>query len=296
MSREYVYKDLPGDGAAPQIRVLRLQPDPDFAAPLRLTLNTVLLIEHSAIPYEALSYVWGHAASRCNVLIDGSILPITDSLNLALKYLRYASKERTLWVDAVCINQKNIREKSSQVSMMRNVYQNAAKVIVWLGGPDPQIINALTFLSKLTKEEYPYISAGELSSFPHDDVKHFFESPWWTRVWTMQELYMARRELTFECGHTHLSETPIDKIQKALELVQIPLRFRLHHFLGACLWPYPQEWQWIIRASCGRRATVPHDHVYGILGMLDRIPDNLSCPDYSLPVSEVYQAATIHLL
>lgn len=38
-----------------------------------------------------------------------------------------------LWVDAICIDQKNLREKESQVSMMDSVFGGAEKVVVWLG-------------------------------------------------------------------------------------------------------------------------------------------------------------------
>jgi hypothetical protein len=47
--------------------------------------------------------------------------------------VREKDKNRTLWVDAICINQQDIRERGCQVEMMGDVYSKAARVLVWLG-------------------------------------------------------------------------------------------------------------------------------------------------------------------
>ncbi|TGJ88463.1 hypothetical protein E0Z10_g335 [Xylaria hypoxylon] len=39
-----------------------------------------------------------------------------------------------LWVDAVCINQSDISERGKQVVLMEQVYRNASKTVVYLGG------------------------------------------------------------------------------------------------------------------------------------------------------------------
>lgn len=38
-----------------------------------------------------------------------------------------------LWIDAICINQRSIAERSVQVMHMGEVYTKAASVIAWLG-------------------------------------------------------------------------------------------------------------------------------------------------------------------
>jgi hypothetical protein len=38
-----------------------------------------------------------------------------------------------LWIDAICINQKNADEKQAQVPLMGEIYANATEVMVWLG-------------------------------------------------------------------------------------------------------------------------------------------------------------------
>ena len=58
---------------------------------------------------------------------------VTENLSLALKALRYPDKKRTLWVDALCINQDNIFDRNQQVQSMRHIYARASCVLIWLG-------------------------------------------------------------------------------------------------------------------------------------------------------------------
>jgi hypothetical protein len=53
--------------------------------------------------------------------------------------LRLAGSARM--VDAVCINQEDIEEKSNQVSMMNEIYSRCSTVCIWLGAPlDPSLV------------------------------------------------------------------------------------------------------------------------------------------------------------
>ncbi|KAF4536067.1 Heterokaryon incompatibility protein [Lasiodiplodia theobromae] len=83
--------------------------------------------------YEALSYTWGDQSTGTLISFNGLLLPIAPNLCSALLHLRLPDRPRTLWIDAVCINQLDNEEKSMQVQMMREIYQEASKVIVWLG-------------------------------------------------------------------------------------------------------------------------------------------------------------------
>lgn len=38
-----------------------------------------------------------------------------------------------IWVNAICVNQSNLQEKNAQVTSIRDIYANAAKVVAWLG-------------------------------------------------------------------------------------------------------------------------------------------------------------------
>ena len=67
------------------------------------------------------------------VSIDKHDLPVTASLHAALLRLRNRSIERIIWVDAVCINQQDLKEREQQVHSMAKIYGKAKRVIVWLG-------------------------------------------------------------------------------------------------------------------------------------------------------------------
>jgi hypothetical protein len=106
--------------------------------------------------YEALSYVWGDplALVSCVYIVDSTTtstslerslhgshnrahkpysLPITANLRCALIRLRHPELPRRLWVDAICINQKDLGERSSQVGMMTKIFGQAARVVAHLG-------------------------------------------------------------------------------------------------------------------------------------------------------------------
>lgn len=83
--------------------------------------------------YEAISYVWGDPESTETIYCNGLQLKITVNLAHGLRHIRYVSKARTLWADAICIDQNNAKERGHQVQLMANIYTNAREVRVWLG-------------------------------------------------------------------------------------------------------------------------------------------------------------------
>lgn len=130
------------------VRILELHPG---------TLNDALRCKfHYAnlrqlhMGYEALSYVWGDpedhkydditgtwsktiATIKCNEYTK----QITPNLNIALRHIREQSKPVYLWVDALCINQEDDRERGHQVTLMGSVYRNAERVVIWVRKPGP---------------------------------------------------------------------------------------------------------------------------------------------------------------
>ncbi|KAF2822592.1 HET-domain-containing protein, partial [Ophiobolus disseminans] len=85
--------------------------------------------------FEALSYVWGKPVFAARILCNSQVVHITPSLYQALKRVRLATTLRTVWADALCINQQDAAERSRQVQLMQHIYRDARRVLVWLG-PD----------------------------------------------------------------------------------------------------------------------------------------------------------------
>ena len=61
--------------------------------------------------YEALSYAWGGSDKPRSISINKQNFAVTENLYAALLRLRDRSLERILWIDAICIDQKNLKEK-----------------------------------------------------------------------------------------------------------------------------------------------------------------------------------------
>ncbi|KAM0417359.1 hypothetical protein ACHAPT_012675 [Fusarium lateritium] len=89
-----------------------------------------------SLRFEALSYVWGFMENAEEALVEQpsgfATLAIGQNLTSALRHLRYEKTGRTLWVDAVCINQSDLEERAAQVLRMADIY-STSWVIAWLG-------------------------------------------------------------------------------------------------------------------------------------------------------------------
>jgi hypothetical protein len=129
----YRYSSLmPGNDS---IRLLRLIPNRDETADIQCELFEYSLqnsCEETHL-YDALSYVWGNPHEQLPIFIHEHSFDVTVNLHAALLRLRNHSIERILWVDAICINQTDSKEKGQQIQSMAKIYGYANRVIVWLG-------------------------------------------------------------------------------------------------------------------------------------------------------------------
>jgi len=116
------------------IRLLRLHPTEDESEAIHCDLHRFSLDESiGPLPrYGALSYVWGHLNKSQPIFVNGYHFEVTKNLHGALSSLRHRSIE-WLWIDAICINQKDKDERGHQVRSMAKIYGKAHRVIVWLG-------------------------------------------------------------------------------------------------------------------------------------------------------------------
>src|ERR1700712_2482196 len=109
-----------------EFRILHLLPGKTRNG-LRCELQSAQL--DSPPSYEALSYTWGDPKAKETILCNGKKLEIGKSLSSALHTLRYTDRKRTLWIDAVCINQEDKQEKNIQVPLMCDIYRQADRVV-----------------------------------------------------------------------------------------------------------------------------------------------------------------------
>ncbi|KAK4168327.1 heterokaryon incompatibility protein-domain-containing protein [Cladorrhinum sp. PSN259] len=205
-----------------QIRIFELEPD-DPSAPIvgRLVPQAI-----DGEQYEALSYVWGDQRERRELVVSGSILSVTVNLHGALKAFRHpksTGKKRRLWADALCINQEDLRERTSQVELMGRIYSQANCVLSWLGweegeeghrhtlaairfihdfmeDPEASINEARILLHHGPDVTLPPLSEDDQRRFQEqapkwESVKVFFEIEYFHRTWIVQELGLARKAI-----------------------------------------------------------------------------------------------------
>lgn len=196
--------------AGDAVRILHLEPANDFHSPLRGFMtqqqSTYESMEPDGCSYSAVSYTWGDPTLSRKLLLrrktKWSLLPITKNADLLLRYIRDTRKETPLWIDGVCLNQGDQGEKAQQVPLMGQIYAHANRVHIWLG--DEEIEDAQQALSLIRTIEIK--EGGMLYPWTDDFLclERFFNRPWFTRRWVVQETFFAH-DAIFHCGHHTIS-------------------------------------------------------------------------------------------
>jgi hypothetical protein len=337
-----------GDVLGPRhIRLLHLLPATDINGPIESRLEVVLLEQNPV--YEALSYCWGDSTTLQEIKCNHHGFQVTESLFCALQHLRNEHSERTLWIDAICINQKDLQERQSQVLLMKDIYTKSERVVIWLG-PDPasdgvnhlfELIQTVPNLPspQLSKKERAFFEMnvaeadrwhqGEETASSGDPAKKDFvvphrvikgavailNRPWWSRVWTVQEMVLAPSAIIM-CGNLVATSSNVqhtcnnvlmhtvsnafdtgddDGVGDLGDLMSDPdgklyiASVRLHRSsntkteLGAVL----QLHRWL-------KAKDPRDKVYGSLGIATSTYGIE--PDYTVSTVECYTRAAFNII
>ncbi|KIN07112.1 hypothetical protein OIDMADRAFT_109868, partial [Oidiodendron maius Zn] len=177
------YEYQPLDTNKPSIRLLKI-----LKGNLGDDIQCELIegwIEES-IPYDALSYTWGNTRKPATITVDGTAMDITLNAYEALQQIRSKYESRYLWIDAICINQDDHKERGYQVLQMGHIYRNAERVVIWLGEGTKEtdlIMDSMKPLHQIfTKKEAGCYEGMELLS----------SRPWFRRIWILQEIANAR--------------------------------------------------------------------------------------------------------
>lgn len=96
----------------------------------------------SAPPYNAIPYAWGELSTRHAITINDFRLPVRQNCFHALRQTRLHYPNDHVWIDAICINQLDLEEKSAQVAMMGGIYSKASPVLACIGPSDDFIRTA----------------------------------------------------------------------------------------------------------------------------------------------------------
>lgn len=178
-------------------------------------------------PYISLSYSWGSNPENESIVINGKTFSITSSLKTALQNIRAVrNAPLPLWIDQICIDQKNDVEKGYQVKQMDQIYQHASSNLVWLGVGTTQSNRAFDMVRIMTREmpkEWDHLHSTIKNSHRHEslDKDTFSIEDWkafeitfqkrslWSRIWIVQELILANT-VEFQCGSRVLQWNAIE--------------------------------------------------------------------------------------
>ncbi|KAJ9667864.1 hypothetical protein H2201_002050 [Coniosporium apollinis] len=278
--------------------------------------------------FQALSYAW-EGDVTCNELqTPDGLMSITASLSQALCNLRSPRHAGLIWADAICINQHNNQEKSHQVRRMRDIYQKATQVMVYLGDEtvfDRSGMAALHMVRNIdfgnggpTHPFAPLVGYGDPQHPGWKAVRRLFQCPWFRRVWVVQEFVVATR-VRFVFGRRELDwQFVFESVAKA-NLVgltggllrdftkanpwELGITDRgMRSFLTMCQLrrEYHRGKRWslfeLATQFASNEASRARDHLFGLLGLAEDGDDPALEPDYNEPLESIVRRCTLHFI
>lgn len=321
----YEYEQL--DRQRKQIRLLTLQPGSGNAI-LSCTLATAFLDTPASPHYETISYVCGDQTIKATINLHGSQVNVPATAEAALRRLRRTDRPRVLWIDAICIDQENKAERGHQVGIMYEVYSKTSHNCIYLGPDNGNMTKVVRSMDAMLRE----ISAVSMDRADFDEIFYtnfkrgtrsdvlfsihiaqsglleFFENPWFTRLWVVQEAALSRTS-TYYRGQVHLPRR--DVLQVAAWLLsssaQLPSMTdaqlsgiaNASRMLSAAQHPYRGRWTlWEVLVMFAElESSDRRDAVFALIALWQMcsqtsvLPATLR-PDYTLSVSEVFTSAS----
>jgi hypothetical protein len=264
--KPYRYQRLPN--GSQQIRLLKLRHSVLYGMQYDICTFTL----DRAPEYVALSYMWGAPTPTFDFIFhEEKSIRIRQNLH---KFLSIYRDEGYLWVDQICIDQSNVRERNQQVALMSKIYEGAVYVIAWLG-----LDSGASNLKPLDEEARLNISR-ELTF----DI---LTDPYFSRLWVVQEFMLARNvDFMFQDGRI-----PALQLDQIIDIVSAgrkhfnkkTLRLdRLMHYNHREGLPL----QGCLGLFCGNHCGDPRDKVYGMMGLVEK--SQCLQIDYSKSTHEVY--------
>ncbi|KAK7733769.1 protein phosphatase regulator [Diaporthe eres] len=213
------FQHTPLDRSKECIRLLRFVDRPPSSEQDHFVLETYDIA--TAPRFVALSYTWGYHKAKYDIIVNGSLLAISENLWVALKALRSffrndvvipnksgeCEDERValprnllqengyplMWIDAICIDQSDDLEKNHQVNMMGSIFTTAGCVISWLGEEADNSRCAMRAIRATTHTRHS-----------SDEVKQAMDAfawrAYWRRMWIIQEFILAQNVVIL-CGY-----------------------------------------------------------------------------------------------
>lgn len=181
--------------------------------------------------YCALSYTWGPPTEEAKrngmtaerskfIICNGRIEPVTENLFQFLLFVgvrgRAGEEPKSIWIDAICINQDDQHERSQEVLKIARIYSSATHTLAWLGNADQytnDAVELITAIAKANCEKFRSLPLDlrcmsrllerEVTQEHIDAMMSYFGRTYFSRVWIFQEVVASRVCIVF-CGHLGL--------------------------------------------------------------------------------------------
>lgn len=218
---EQAYEYLPLSTPT-SIRVLNLHPCAANSEDKQLHCTIEEVSLGSDPVFQAISYTWGENLFPCTLLCGSDTIKITQNLHDALQNFRQPDEELRIWIDAICINQSDTKEKSHQIPLMEEIYRKASNVLIWLGTESEGSMEVMKYLthigSKFLERGGPILEPkveqhceehGAANKLLWEEVYSDTEMTkktdviwtrsWFSRRWIIQEVAFAKQAVLY-CG------------------------------------------------------------------------------------------------
>ncbi|KAK5100735.1 hypothetical protein LTR24_000881 [Lithohypha guttulata] len=211
------------DECRKQIRLLVVSPGSHDTI-VACDIKICSLFDEGHPRYEAVSYAWSHVKGEGVILVSGDRTIVPAATEEALRNLRYLDRPRTLWLDAICIDQENTEERNQQVALMHEIYKKTTRTVVWLGKADESTVGAIDTIKlihnqmcaetdygkKLREVLYGQANIFQYSTTPLPEgcdftaLRSFLRRTWFGRLWVVHEVALGPCGIVY-CGEHEIS-------------------------------------------------------------------------------------------
>ncbi|KAH7354715.1 heterokaryon incompatibility protein-domain-containing protein [Rhexocercosporidium sp. MPI-PUGE-AT-0058] len=280
--------------------------------------------------YDALSYRWGNPECTQRIKVDEQWTCVTDNLYAALIRLRRENEKRTIWIDQLCIDQLNMGEKVEQIRLMRQIYSNCNRCLIWMDEIHDDVsqadaessLDVLSWMADSSLPVPPCLASTSTFQGPIYALKSIGvdDHPWWERIWTVQEVILPSNKVFLwgslqlpwntltRCTKVWTSNGPPGELHKLVSRNHTPdLTDIIERTMGwlfcNVIWingahAGQEEPVQVFMKWRGRKASEPRDKIFGLLGLLPSAMElryTKQC-DYETPTEEVYCAFMLDMI
>ncbi|KAJ9613100.1 hypothetical protein H2200_003041 [Cladophialophora chaetospira] len=263
-------------------------------------------LSDDSLKYEAISYTWGDPGDRVTLLCGGHDAELSVTRNCYNALLRDAEAARTIWIDAVCINQHDVSERSAQVRVMHEIFAAASRVVAYLGEETPGsqlLFHELALVDRLYRAQVDVGERPKPSTELVQELDLLIARPWCSRIWTVPEMHVAE-EVMLMCGRRQASITAVVDCMYGYgdtlvtwQLMPVPIR-AAYGLLAEYNGPDTAQNLWRMLADTRDcMATDPRDRVFALKALVSENREALSeFIDYRRSVESIFESVTLFLL